>query len=197
MGDDSTRALIIASMLLASRNNDNDGTFNGDPEYIKRFAYLHQSPNFKPLIQYGFIEMVQDASAVLDGCNTEERRDREEKRRDKEKTMSDKSDEQKIPKWTPEDKSCADEMLAMIRRIAPSAKANDKWPDTIRLIRERDNKTHKEIMEMFAWANADPFWSANILCPGTLREKWVKLEAKRKNNQGGFNGGQERVKILC
>jgi hypothetical protein len=74
MGNDATRALVVASMLLASRNNANDGTFNGDPEYVKRFAYLNSTPDFKPLIQYGFIEVLQDASNMLATCNTEERR---------------------------------------------------------------------------------------------------------------------------
>lgn len=78
MGDDATRALAVASMLLAARNNDNDGTFNGDPEYIKRFAYLNSKPNFKPLLDNGFIELVQDASTVLATCNTEKSREETE-----------------------------------------------------------------------------------------------------------------------
>jgi len=77
MGNDATRALVVASMLLASRNSENDGTFNGDPEYVKRFGYLNSKPDFKPLIEHGFIELVQDASNVLDKCNTEERREEE------------------------------------------------------------------------------------------------------------------------
>ena len=82
MGNDATRALVVASMLLASRNNANDGTFNGDPEYVKRFAYLNSTPDFKPLIQYGFIEPLQDASTMLASCNTEKRRE-EEKREER------------------------------------------------------------------------------------------------------------------
>lgn len=78
MGSDATRALAVASMLLASRNNDNDGTFNGDPEYVKRFAYLNSKPDFKQLIEYGFIELVQDASNPLAECNTETEKRREE-----------------------------------------------------------------------------------------------------------------------
>jgi hypothetical protein len=74
MGTDATRVLAVASMLLASRNNDNDGTFNGDPEYIKRFGYLNSKPDFKQLIEFNFIELVQDASTVLDKCNTEQSR---------------------------------------------------------------------------------------------------------------------------
>ncbi len=74
MGSDASRALAIACMLLASRNKAMDGTFNGDPEYIKRFAYLNSKPDFKPLINHDFIECVADASNVLAFCTTEERR---------------------------------------------------------------------------------------------------------------------------
>lgn len=71
MGTDASRTLAIASMLLAARDNANDGSFDGDPEFIKRFAYLNAKPDFKQLIEYGFIELVQDASNVLAECNTE------------------------------------------------------------------------------------------------------------------------------
>lgn len=78
MGNDASRALAVACMLLASRSGNGDGSFSGDPEYVKRFAYLNSRPDFKPLIQYGFIELVQDASNVLAKCNTEERREETE-----------------------------------------------------------------------------------------------------------------------
>lgn len=74
MGNDATRALTVACMLLAARNDANDGTFNGDPEYVRRFGYLNSEPNFKPLIDYGFIELLHDASAVIAPCNTEQSR---------------------------------------------------------------------------------------------------------------------------
>lgn len=79
MGSDASRTLAIACMLLASRNKASDGTFNGDPEYVKRFAYLNGNPDFKPLIQYGFIECLQDASSAQAFCTTEERREEERK----------------------------------------------------------------------------------------------------------------------
>ena len=71
MGTDASRTLAIASMLLAARDKSNDGSFDGDPEFIKRFAYLNAKPDFKQLIEYGFIELVQDASNALAECNTE------------------------------------------------------------------------------------------------------------------------------
>lgn len=88
MGNDATRALMIASMMLASRNSDNDGSFNGDSEYIKRFAYLNSKPDFKPLIEYGFIELAQDASTELAECNTEKSREETETETETDKRQS-------------------------------------------------------------------------------------------------------------
>lgn len=81
MGNDASRALAIVCMLLASRDKANDGTFNGEPEYVKRYGYLNSKPDFKPLIQHGFIELVQDASAMLAPCNTETETETEKEKR--------------------------------------------------------------------------------------------------------------------
>ena len=63
------------------------------------------------------------------------------------------------------------------------------WEKDIRLMRERDKRSRKEIALLFAWANADPFWQSNILSPGKLREKWEQLELKRRAN-GGADAAQ-------
>lgn len=86
MGTDQTRTLAIACMLLAARDKANDGSFNGDPEYVKRFGYLNSKPDFKQLIEFSFIELVQDASTALAECNTEERRGETEKRQRREES---------------------------------------------------------------------------------------------------------------
>lgn len=80
MGTDQTRTLAIACMLLAARDKANDGSFNGDPEYVKRFGYLNSKPDFKQLIEFSFIESLQDDSTVLAKCNTEKSREEEEKK---------------------------------------------------------------------------------------------------------------------
>jgi len=65
---DSDRVLLIASMLLASKNN---GEVPEDPEYIQRVAYLAKKPNFGNLIRCGFLtsdsasNMLADASKTL------------------------------------------------------------------------------------------------------------------------------------
>ncbi|EQB98774.1 phage replication protein [Photorhabdus temperata subsp. temperata M1021] len=42
-------------------------------------------------------------------------------------------------------------------------------------MRECDGRTHREICELFKWANTDSFWYANIQSPRKLREKWDDL----------------------
>ena len=62
MLDDAGRVLAIACMLIASRNG---GDVPGDPEYMRRVAYLNNPPNFAPLLECGFLTTVPNASAVL------------------------------------------------------------------------------------------------------------------------------------
>lgn len=77
--DDASRVLAVACMLLASRNN---GEIPANPGYIRRVAYLNCEPNFKPLIDCGFLvydDVLADASNLLAICTTEERREDTEK----------------------------------------------------------------------------------------------------------------------
>ena len=75
----------------------------------------------------------------------------------------------------------AEWILGLIRKLNPSFKEPkiESWANDIRLMRERDNRTHKDICELFKWANQDRFWSVNILSPATLRAKWDQLSMKR------------------
>lgn len=81
--DDASRVLAVACMLIASRN---DGHVPANPEYIRRVAYLNQRPNFKPLIDTGFLidasTTQADASTTQADARpeTEKRQRREEKR---------------------------------------------------------------------------------------------------------------------
>ena len=56
-------------------------------------------------------------------------------------------------------------------------------------MRERDRRTHREICELFSWAQDDEFWKANVLSPSKLREKWDQLTIKRGTPQKGTKHG--------
>lgn len=66
MLSDASRVLAVACMLVAA------GTDNKIPpgDYMKRRAYLHKDPDFKPLVDVGFLELVNDDNAVADASNT-------------------------------------------------------------------------------------------------------------------------------
>ena len=70
--------------------------------------------------------------------------------------------------------------------VNPSAKQPnfDAWANTVRLIRERDNREPEEIEAMIRWVETDDFWRLQILSPGNLRNKWDRLQTQRLNGRG-------------
>ncbi|GKX50583.1 helix-turn-helix domain-containing protein [Budvicia aquatica] len=54
------------------------------------------------------------------------------------------------------------------------------WANEIRLMREKDKRTHREICELYGWVNRDPFWRMNVLSPAKLRTKWDELVIKSR-----------------
>lgn len=82
---------------------------------------------------------------------------------------------------TQDDLTAAEFIHGKVLVVNPTAKAPNwaQWANDIRLMRTQLGYTHHEICSLFKWANLDPFWSANVLCPKTLRQKWDQLTAKR------------------
>ena len=87
--------------------------------------------------------------------------------------------------YTVDDLRVANWIFSLIKNLSPNVKtpAFESWANEIRLMRERDGRTHKDICELFKWANQDSFWAANILSPSKLREKWDQLEIKRGSSK--------------
>lgn len=85
------------------------------------------------------------------------------------------------PQPTEDDFKCARWLFGCLQRVNPTAKPPNwnGWADDIRLMRVRDKRTHLQICELYAWAKKDDFWSANIIAPGKLREKWDTLVEQR------------------
>lgn len=81
-------------------------------------------------------------------------------------------------------------MLARLRRLNPQHREPNwrRWHREIRLMVEKDKRTLHAICELFAWANADPFWQSNILSPGKLRRQWDALVIRRKSVGGAVVG---------
>ena len=97
--------------------------------------------------------------------------------------------------FTEMDLAMAKEMFARIQKLNPNHKQPnfEAWANDIRLLGERDGKSHPEIIELFEWANQDHFWQANILSPRKLREKWdvLVLQRNRQTKPRGDNLSME------
>ncbi len=83
-------------------------------------------------------------------------------------------------KFNDEDLRFSSEMFNRVLVTIPSAKKPnfDNWANTIRLMREVDNRTHNEMWNAFDWASKDSFWCSNILSPDKLRKQFDKLTVK-------------------
>ncbi|OUI57961.1 hypothetical protein AZZ98_001802 [Serratia marcescens] len=100
-----------------------------------------------------------------------------------------------------EDLKCAEWIRSRIVKLYEQAAESDgevarpkepnwaDWANEIRLMCSQDGRTHKQICELFAKANRDPFWRKNILSPSKLREKWDDLTLKLSANPAGASGG--------
>ena len=81
---------------------------------------------------------------------------------------------------TQSDLDCAHWIFDRIRLTYPTQREPNwvEWANDVRLMRQVDGFTHKQICQLFKRANQDSFWRSNILCPSKLREKWDTLTAK-------------------
>lgn len=76
-------------------------------------------------------------------------------------------------------------MLKAQQKVTPKMRQPNlqTWAKHVRLMREVDGRTHREMCELFQWAKNDVFWSPNCQCPEKLREKWDQLAEKRERSQ--------------
>ncbi|HFL6519842.1 TPA: replication protein, partial [Salmonella enterica] len=91
-------------------------------------------------------------------------------------------------KWgTAEDLTAAEWMFDLIKTISPSARKPNLagWANDIRLMRECDGRTHRDMCVLFRWACHDSFWAGNVISPEKLREKWTQLDINRNKQQTG------------
>lgn len=90
-------------------------------------------------------------------------------------------------KWgTAADQQCAEWILALLEKVKPFPKKPvlAAWANDVRLMRDLDGRSHREICELCLWASKDAFWHTNILSPAKLRAKWDTLSLQRQRNPG-------------
>ncbi len=69
--DDASRVLAVACMLVASKTEGQIDDSEGGKAYLKRVAYLNKPPNFKPLIDCGFLVSASECKQMLANARPE------------------------------------------------------------------------------------------------------------------------------
>ncbi|EGG8878348.1 replication protein [Salmonella enterica] len=101
-------------------------------------------------------------------------------------------------KWgTAEDLTAAEWMFDLIKTISPSARKPNLagWANDIRLMRECDGRTHRDMCVLFRWACHDNFWAGNVISPAKLREKWTQLYINRNKQQTGTTASKPKLDL--
>ena len=70
----------------------------------------------------------------------------------------------------------------------------ESWANTARLLNETDKADLNDVWKVFQWANADNFWSVNILSLSKLRDKYPELAAKMKSAANSYNGKPQQAR---
>lgn len=88
-------------------------------------------------------------------------------------------------KYCDDDLKAANYIYDLILKIKDDFKKPnlETWANEVRKMIEIDKRTHKEICELFKWANQDDFWQSNILSPAKLRKQFDQLAIKKSGSK--------------
>ena len=86
------------------------------------------------------------------------------------------------PKFSTSDTENAKLLFEKMKENNPGIKEPkfDDWSNEFRLIRERDERTDKQVKYLINWTQNDVFWRTTILSPGKLRKQWDQLVGRAK-----------------
>ena len=171
------RALVSLGYVVShDRKERHTGTLSIDRERVSAAVTITATGKATPPVILTTPPVILTQSAVtVTGKAIETRRN--EKKRDLLSKLRFDDEDLQFSKW----------MFDGVKIVAPKSKEPDfqKWANEIRIIRESDHHSIKELRDVFAWANGDPFWRTNICSPATLRKQFAALDSKMRSSTFG------------
>tara|TARA_R110000850_G_scaffold73647_20_gene161633 strand:+ start:10150 stop:10989 length:840 start_codon:yes stop_codon:yes gene_type:complete len=142
---------------------------------------------------------------------TDKEEDKEENKNSKTPTSgSDEPDPRpkKKYKYSADDMTAAEYMLKSLLKVIPDykkPKTLEPWANTVRLMREQDGRTHKDICAVWSWCRADNFENSNVQSADKLRTRFDNLKSKmgaahathQPNHSGGRQSAVHRIDQQC
>lgn len=111
-------------------------------------------------------------------------------------------------KFSDDDMRAAEYLLSSLLKVIPDYKkprSLEPWANTVRLMRERDGRTHKDICSVWSWCRMDSFENSNVLSADKLRERFDGLKSKmgaahaanQSNNPAQRQSAVHRIDQQC
>lgn len=205
---DAVMGKMIRVWSWLDSNSENGHTSNVTSVLIKRITCHNKFPD--AMIHVGWLEKTDSGYSIPHydrhlGKSSKKRAldaERQRKSRDSSQNSHDQGVTKALPEKRREDKSntsaqvenkfstddmkLAEFIYSKVLNVLPKAKKPNlnKWADDIRLMRESDKHTHREIQTVFLFANSDDFWKVNIASPGKLRKKFADLHGRMIQKPG-------------
>jgi uncharacterized phage protein (TIGR02220 family) len=166
--DDASRVLAIACMLLAAAT---DNQIPDNPRYIQRVAYLSGPPDFGPLIEVGFLEVLTDQDFASDASKSQADASKPLAKRSASAQETETETETETEKTLPGKPDPASEIIDYLNEKSGRSFRNVKANTELVMARIREGATVDEIKAVIdgkvrAWGN-DPKM-AEFLRPETL-----------------------------
>jgi len=103
-------------------------------------------------------------------------------------------------KFTDDDMRLAKKLDELIKennsnRKKPSRTILESWANEVRLMREVDKRTHKQIESRIDFSQYDHFWCQNILSMKKLRKQYDQLTIRMKTTKYVFNDEVQKEEI--
>lgn len=99
---------------------------------------------------------------------------------------------------TDEDYRFAEWMLSLITDQQPDFKRPNlsSWSKTVRLMREKDNRNHRDMGMVWKWARNDDFWSPNVMSADKFRKQYDRLSAMSSRPSKQDSKEQQRQQMI-
>lgn len=93
-------------------------------------------------------------------------------------------------KFSDDDKKCAEWLADKLQEFIPDCKRPNinTWAKDVRDMHTLDNRSHKEICQLWVWCRKDGFEAANVQSPAKLRKRYDQLKTKMNTPATGVNG---------
>ena len=180
----------MEEVKLIVRYEVNGDVFLHSPDFVDKQPSLNPNKEAKPVIPMPTPELIKSYSIL-----SQELLSTSKVKESKSKVKESKS--LCLEKFQDEDIRLTQLLIDLMQENDPKSyiikslteRRQEDWINQCRLLREKDERSEREIEMIIRWSQQDDFWKGNILSMATLRKQFSQLWLKAKKEK--FSGIKE------